>query len=281
MRKPLDPEHDAFGRALKDHLESGAGVELIERSDGHIDLSAGAEAYFAEPTDTQRSIADRASGRVLDVGCGAGRYALYLQDRGFDVVGIDVSPLAVDVCRRRGLRDARLLAVAQVDASLGSFDTVLMLGNNLGLLGSFRGAKRGLERLGRVVGTGGYLIAETLDPYRTEDASHLAYHAQNRAKGRMGGQIRMRVRYKTYKTPWFDYLFVSRDELEEIVHGTGWRIAEIVEPNGPSYVALLERLRSQAVVRSARDRRVAHRTAEGGESPDAAALSPLLADAST
>jgi hypothetical protein len=57
-----------------------------------------------------------------------------------------------------------------------------------------------------------------------------------------GGQIRMRVRYKSFKSPWFDYLFVSRAELEEILDGTGWQVKEVVAMNGPNYVALIERL---------------------------------------
>ena len=105
---------------------------------GYIAVSAGTETYFAEPSDPQCEVVERAVGRVLDVGCGAGRYALYLQEQGLEVVGIDVSPLAIDVCRRRGLRDARLLSVEEVDASLGKFDTVLMLGHNLALLGKCR-----------------------------------------------------------------------------------------------------------------------------------------------
>src|SRR5439155_545816 len=75
------------------------------------------------------------SGRVLDVGCGGGCVCLHLQERGQDVVGIDVSPGAIEVCRRRGVRDVRLLSIDDVDHSLGQFDTVVMLGNNIGLLG--------------------------------------------------------------------------------------------------------------------------------------------------
>jgi len=43
-------------------------------------------------------------GKVLDIGCGAGRHSIYLQEKGFDVTGIDISPLAVKVCRLRGLK---------------------------------------------------------------------------------------------------------------------------------------------------------------------------------
>ncbi len=242
MKRALEVESDAFGHMLMDYLEGRGGEELIERSDGHIALSASGETYFAEPSGLQRRIADRAAGRVLDVGCGAGRYALYLQERGLEVVGIDVSPLAVEVCRRRGVRDVRALSLEEVDSSLGSFDTVLMLGHNLSLLGSLRGAKRILKRMRRVVRPGGALIADTLDPYRTDDPTHLDYHAQNRAKGRMGGQIRMRVRYKTYKTPWFDYLFLALEELEELLQDTGWRVKEVIATDGPSYAVLVERL---------------------------------------
>lgn len=241
MKRAQDIESDAFGHALLDHLDGNPGHELIERNDGYIAVGAGTEAYFAEPSDQQREVVEHAVGRVLDVGCGAGRNALYLQERGLDVVGIDVSPLAIEVCRRRGLRDARLLSVEEVDASLGSFDTVLMLGHNLALLGGARGARRILRRLHSVVVPGGRLIGDILDPYQTEDPDHLAYHARNRSKGRMGGQIRMRVRYKGYRSPWFDYLFLSLEELEGLLEGTGWRKKEIIATYGPSYAVFLER----------------------------------------
>jgi len=242
MKRALDIETDAFGHALMDHLYGHATHELIERSDGYIDVSDSAETYFAEPSGLQQEVAKHAVGRVLDVGCGAGRYALYLQGQGLEVVGIDVSPLAVEVCRRRGLEDARTLSIEEVDASLGKFDTVLMLGHNLALLGSARGAKRILKRLDRVVGRGGRIIGDILDPYQSRDPDHQAYQAQNRSKGRMGGQIRMRVRYKRYKSPWYDYLFMSCEELEWLLEGTGWHLKEVIATNGPSYAVHLERL---------------------------------------
>jgi 2-polyprenyl-3-methyl-5-hydroxy-6-metoxy-1,4-benzoquinol methylase len=72
-----------------------------------------------------------AKGRVLDVGAGAGRVSLHLQDRGQDVVAIDNSPRAIAVCRRRGVREARVLAFDAVDESLGtstrSFSSVTTL----------------------------------------------------------------------------------------------------------------------------------------------------------
>ena len=241
MKKPLGSQHDAFGHMLLDYLDGGAGHELIERDDGFIALSAGAETYFSEPTEEQREVVDHATGRILDVGCGAGRFALYLQEKGLDVVGIDVSPLAVEVCRRRGLREAHAMSIGQVDSSVGWFDTVLMLGNNLALLESAGSAEQILTRLHKVVSPGGRIIGNTLDPYQTDDPDHLAYHAMNHSKGRMGGQIRMRVRYKKYKSPWFDYLFLSLSELGGILERTDWRLGQVLAKSGPGYAVLIER----------------------------------------
>ncbi|HAS55475.1 MAG: methyltransferase type 12 [Nitrospirae bacterium GWC2_57_13] len=44
--------------------------------------------------------------RALDLGCGAGNYAVYLAGRGFDVMGVDISPTAIGMAaenaRKRG-----------------------------------------------------------------------------------------------------------------------------------------------------------------------------------
>ena len=109
-----------------------------------------------------------ARGRVLDVGCAAGRVALALQERGREVVAIDESPLAVEVARRRGVRDARALALADVDASLGTFDAVLIVRNNFGL-GGPDGARALLERIAAVTTPRGRLITDSVDPHRIDD----------------------------------------------------------------------------------------------------------------
>lgn len=40
-------------------------------------------------------------GRTLEVGCGTGTNAVFLAERGFDVLGVDISPLAVEAARKR------------------------------------------------------------------------------------------------------------------------------------------------------------------------------------
>ncbi len=241
----LADRQDAHGRLMYEQYRRGGAVEVIERDDGFIDVSVyGPKSYLAEYADwpaRQKKAIALARGRVLDVGCGAGRASLYLQRRGHDVLGIDVSPLAVRLCRMRGLKRARVLSITQVTRRLGTFDTILMYGNNFGLFGGFRRARRLLRRFHRMTGPAARIIAETNDPYATKNPDHLAYHRLNRRRGRMGGQLRIRVRYLRHATPYFDYLIVSREELGRIVHGTGWKVSRFIPPRGTPYVAILEK----------------------------------------
>ena len=250
---------DAYGHALWDYLHSkGRGYEIVERDDGYVDVSGGRGMYLAAYPDwppRHRQAIRYAKGRVLDVGCGAGRHALYLQGRGLDVLGIDTSPLAVTVCQRRGLKHARVMSIAQVGPALGIFTTVLMLGNNFGLFGDRRGARRILKRLHAMTGADARIVAETIDIYQTDNPFHLPYHRRNWRRGRMTGQVRMRVRYQTYATPWFDYLFVSRDEMQRLLRGTGWAVKQFIPRRGPLYVAVIVKARS---VPAARNRRAGH-----------------------
>ena len=57
----------------------------------------------------------------------------------------------------------------------------------------------------------------------------------------MGGQVRIRVRFRDFKTPWFDYLMVSKKEMEDILNGTGWNVGRYLDSDGPTYVAIIEK----------------------------------------
>lgn len=122
---------------------------------------------------------------MLDVGCGAGRHALYAQEHGHDVVGIDVSPGAVAVSRDRGVEDVRECDVADVAAAFDadSFETVLMLGTNFGLVGTAETAPGVLDGLATVTTDDAQILAESRDPHQTDDPYHLDYHERNRERG--------------------------------------------------------------------------------------------------
>jgi SAM-dependent methyltransferase len=240
---------DAYGAELWDYYTTKKdNREIVERDDNFIDgdrKGYRGSVYFAEYKNwlpIEKKAVAYARGRVLDVGCGAGKHALYLQKKGVDVTGIDVSPLAVKICRLRGLRKTQVLSFEQIAKfPVNSFDTVIMMGNNFGLFGSFRKAKILLRKLFRIMSPDGLIIAVTTDPYQTKNPTHQRYQRLNRSRGRMPGQLRIRIRHATVIGPWFDYLLASKAEVKQIINGTEWRIKKFIDSKGPTYAMILEK----------------------------------------
>ena len=190
-------------------------------------------------------------GRVLDIGCGAGRRGLYLQGKGFDVTGIDNSPGAIKVCKLRGYKKLKLMSITEIHKfKPGSFDSVIMMGNNFGVFGGYKQAKRLLKQLYRITSSKGQIIAETVDPYSTKDPLHLDYHRFNRKRGRTSGQLRIRLRHKKIIGQWFDYLLVSRAEMKGILRVTGWRVTQILSDKGPVYTVRIVKTRDRPKTRT-------------------------------
>lgn len=111
------------------------------------------------------------------------------------------------------------------------FDTVVMGGNNFGLVGTRATAPRILGSLADMTSDEACLLAETRDMHASEDPNHLAYHELNRERGRLPGALRIRVRFKQHMMPWLDYLMVSPEEMHDVVEPTPWSVDEIVDPN--------------------------------------------------
>ncbi len=241
----LKDSQDAYGHQLYDCYKGREVVEVVERDDGYVDPSLSLpRAYLSGYKDWpsfERRAMRYAKGRVLDIGTGGGRCCLYLQKKGFEVVGIDNSPLAIKVCKLRGLKNALVMSISDVSPQLGRFDTILTMGNNFGLFGGFKQARRLLRRFHRLTSENALIIAETNDPYKTSEPFHLDYHRLSQRRGRMPGQLRIRVRYKRYVTPWFDYLIVSKREMKRILQDTGWKVKRFIHSTGSVYIVIIDK----------------------------------------
>lgn len=237
---------DIFGRALRDWAQGGTEPEVIERDDGFTDLGGGHAFYmaqFREWPSSERQSMRFVRGRVVDVGCGAGRVTLHLQQRGFDVVGVDESVLAIRAARRRGVEQAWCMPVEALAPLIGSFETIVLYGNNFGIFGTPARLRRVLARWAEATPPTARILAESTNAYcGGAPALDRGYYHRNRQRGRLPGSVRLRIRYRNSVGPWFDWLFVSRAEMRTLLRGTGWRPTRIIgdRPSRP-YVAVLEK----------------------------------------
>jgi hypothetical protein len=84
-------------------------------------------------------------------------------------------------------------------------------------------------------------VLDSVDPSQDNDPMDLAYQEKNRARGRLPGQVTIRLRYRGCATPWFELLNVSAREIEDLLAGTGWHLAHLVEGEPPDDYAVLEK----------------------------------------
>jgi SAM-dependent methyltransferase len=221
----IDPAHDAFGMALLDYLEGRHVPELtLEVKGGQSGPAMHPEWFFqtfASWDWWEREILPLVNtGPVLDLGAGAGRTALYFQERGLPVTAVDASPGAVEVCRRRGVADVRLGDVNDPPPDR-PWGAVLLLCGNLGLGGSFEGSRSLLTRLAELVAPGAVLVGDSVTPAGSP-------------------QVELRIRYKDLITPWWPQHNIPAGQIAALVEGTGWTIEKHLQ-DGEDHASLLRR----------------------------------------
>ncbi len=88
-------DHAAASRVVYDHsadqFVQAVGTSVSEDFEAPFD-----QDVLAEFADT---LAAKAPGAIIDVGCGPGRIARYLDERGLDCSGIDIAPKMIDAAR--------------------------------------------------------------------------------------------------------------------------------------------------------------------------------------
>ena len=179
----------------------------------------------------------KAKGRVLDVGCGAGSHSLYLQNElGLDVKAIDISPRAIAACYLRGIREAQVQDVMTLEGE--KFDTILLLMNGAGMCGRLKNLGRFLMKLKTLLNEGGQILLDSSDIIYMFDEDEdggkwiLTDHEYY-------GEVVFNIGYKGEKEKAFDWMYIDYNTLQNAAINNGLKCEMIVEGEHYDYLAKL------------------------------------------
>jgi 2-polyprenyl-3-methyl-5-hydroxy-6-metoxy-1,4-benzoquinol methylase len=101
---------DLFGKAIFDFQTNNSPEDLITETsiseEDEMSVAYLFRSYNEMPTIEQKAL-QLSTGKILDVGCGAGSHSLTLQnDRNLTVTSIDISEKAIETCQLRGVKNA-------------------------------------------------------------------------------------------------------------------------------------------------------------------------------
>jgi SAM-dependent methyltransferase len=226
---------DTFGRILRDALEGKDSSYIIERDDGFIRHASGVPLIqpYEEWHETEKEAIIGREGPFLDIGCGVARVRDYVKSQEVEYYGIDLSPIAVDIYQKRGHKNVFLMSADNINFDSPLFKTVVLYGNNFGLVGSPEGVVKMLKQLHMITTKDDVILAGSRDPEVTDNPMHLDYHAKNRAEGIAPCQVRLRNRYKDEVDDWWYLYFCGLDTMNGLAKQAGWYLNTAF--GGPEY----------------------------------------------
>ncbi|MCP2180333.1 Methyltransferase domain-containing protein [Prauserella alba] len=208
-----------MGRGAVNGFETGLlGDRAWLEVAGGARIALPAERWHAAPADGDELLLGACTGPTVDIGCGPGRLGAALGELGVPVLGVDSSPVAVELARRRGVPVVQRNVFERLPAE-GRWRHALLADGNIGIGGDPVGL---LHRVARLLAPGGSALVE-LDPPG-------------------GGLRRSRARISTggESAPgaWFDWAWVAADAAPEVASDAGLRLDWVVGRGGRWFAEL-------------------------------------------
>ncbi len=234
---------DLFGKAILDYQTQNDPQDLItETSISEEDEMS--VAYLFRPFSAMPAIEQKAlemtKGKILDAGCGAGSHSLYLQEEcDMDVTAIDISPAAVEACRLRGVRNAKVQDVMELEET--GYDTILLLMNGAGMCGRLHKISAFLRKLASLLHDGGQILLDSSDIIymfdEDEDGgkwipSDTSYY----------GEVIFNISYKGEKEKPFEWMYIDYNTLQNAATANGLNCELVLEGEHFDYLARLTKV---------------------------------------
>ena len=232
-----------MGRAIADYWKTKKASKLRVFSpmfeEDEIPLTTLFRSYKSMP-EIERKALDMAKGKTLDVGAGSGCHSLVLQERGLDVTAIDISPLSVETMKERGVNKVLEQDFFTLD---GLFDTILMLMNGIGIVGTLESLPEFFKLLDKILAPEGQVLCDSSDisyVFETEDGiielpDNMSYY----------GEHSFQMQYKDTIGEPFDWLYIDADTLKEKAVRNGYAVEVVAEGEHYDYLARITKIQTE------------------------------------
>lgn len=230
---------DLFGKAILDYQTGNNPQDLItETSISEADEMSVAYLFreFEKMPKMEQNALLLSKGKILDVGCGAGSHSLYLQQKGFDVTPIDISPNAIKACQLRGLEKATVQDVMFLKEE--KFDTILLLMNGAGMCGRLKNISQFLLQLKSLLTVNGQILVDS------SDIIYMFDEDEDGGKWIPGdtdyyGELEFKISYKGEKEKPFNWMYIDYNTLQNAALANGLLSELLVEGEHFDYLARL------------------------------------------
>lgn len=229
---------DLMGRAIWDYLNNENPEDLqTETSISELDELPVDYLFrdFEEMNKIEKKALKLSSGKVLDIGAGAGSHSLYLQnERNLDVTALDISPKSIEVCKLRGIQKA--VAHNMLEFSGETFDTILLLMNGTGIFQSLKVIDIYLKKLHSLLNKNGQVLIDSTDilyMFDTDEDGGVYIPAEG-----YYGELDYIVHYKGESEDPIKWLYLDFNTLKNAAENNGFKIEKVIQDED-SYLAKL------------------------------------------
>ena len=231
---------DTLGLAYQSYLQGNTEAfftlhsSLFDPDD--IPVSHFFRTFDSMPKLEQQALM-QSRGKVLDVGAGTGTHSLDLQQKGFDVTALDISPLASEIMKKRGVK--KVVCANFFEFSAEKYDTILFLMNGIGLIQTLDGFSKFFKKVTELLNPQGQILL---------DSSDLCYLFQNDdgsfdfpLNAPYYGQIDFRVEFEGKKSELFNWVYVDFETLCHAAKTAGYTCTLLCEGEHYDFLACLQK----------------------------------------
>ncbi len=234
----MTTDKDPMGAAIADYWKHGVAGRLRVFSPDFDEDEIPVETLFRsfeEMPSLEQEALRLAAGRILDVGAGAGCHSLALQEMGKDVTAVEISPLSAQTMREQGVANVLQQDFFTLDSS---FDTILMLMNGIGIVGTLDRLPRFFRHIRSILSPGGQLLLDSSDLcYLFEDEEGIIELPDSQ---RYYGELEYRMQYRKIKGDPFPWLYIDEDALTAEAAKAGFTAEVIARGEHYEYLARLK-----------------------------------------